>query len=351
MKEKTSSQVCSMGLALVAAAAISCGGSGGGSTSAAAGNATLSGNVTQTSAAALHAAAPTLLARVFRLLSPVTDAIAASSGIRVLVHSLSASTDQNGSFVINGAGAGLSTVTFEQNGQTFTLQVTVPDGSTVVLRDIALGADGEARPGQIDTYLRGTIGGASCATTPETLTVALTNQSVTVDLDANTRIKGTDSAPVSTCDDLANAVGQNVRVEAITQSDGTLLAERVKVGSGGAIDPANEIGFRGTVSATSCPTSFTLERGDGSSVTVNLTGTTELEDGATCESLSGEHVKVRGTLETDGSVTASEVEIETDGEESCEGRRSFQGPGGGEHEPTETPTPTATPTPTEVPAA
>src|SRR5207245_787804 len=104
------------------------------------------------------------------------------------------------------------------------------------------------------------------ATSPATLTVALTNQSVTIDLDANTVIKGTEAAPVSTCDDLASTVGAIVKVEAVTQSDGTLLAERVRVGSDDPIDPANEIGLRGAVASTSCPTSITVERGDGAPI-------------------------------------------------------------------------------------
>ena len=354
MKQTIRSKACSTGLALVAVAAISCGGGGGGSgsTSAADGSATISGNVSQTSSAALRRAEPTILARVLRFFSPVTDAIAASNGIRVVIRNLTGSTDQNGSFVVNGAGAGLATVTFEENGQTFTMQVNVPNGSTVVLRDVELGSDGGAHPGQIDTYFRGAIASASCATTPQTLTVQLTNETETVELDANTRIRGSDATPASTCEDLAGATGQNVRVEAVTQSDGTLLAERVRVGANVEVDPANEIGFRGTVTATACPTSFTLARGDGSSEVVNLTDATEFEDGASCAALTDEHVKVRGALAVDGSVTASEVELETEGERGCEGRRDFSGPGGGgddDHEGHGTPTPTATGEPTAIP--
>ena len=335
------------GLAMIAVVAIGCGGGGGGSGSTS-GSGTISGNISNQSAA-LHRKAPTtLLARLGRFFSPVTAALAEHSGIQVIVHNLETMTDQNGSFVITGTGSGTQTVTFTTGSGSFTLQVTVPPGAIVVLRDVELGSDGAARPGQIDVILRGTIAAASCSTTPQTLTVGLTNEQVTVQLGADTVIKGIGSVPASSCADLANDVGQNVRVQAVTQSDGSLLAERVKIRPN-AGEPAEEIAFRGAVTATSCPNSITVQRGDGQAVTVNLTSSTEIDDAATCADLADQHVKVEGTLETDGSVTASEIEVSTEEERGDEGRRSFEGEGEGTPTPGATTTPSATATPTATP--
>jgi len=332
--------------ALVALAAACGGGGGGGGTASGGGSATISGNVSNQSTAMQLRRPPTMLARVMRFFSPVSDAVAGRNGIQVSVSGVGSMTDSSGSFTVSGAPSGTRTITFSNGSETFTVNLNVPEDSTVVMRDVELGPDGKAHPGQIDTYLRGSVESASCSTTPQTVTVKLTNQSVTVQLGPNTRIKGTGSVPASTCADVASAVGQPVRVDAVTQSDGSLLAERVKLRSHEA-DPANEIGLRGPVTATSCPSSFTVGRPDGQSVIVNLTSSTELEDGATCADLDGVHVKVKGSLESDGSVTASEVEIADEAERGCEGRRHFDGDDHGT--PTPTGTATSTPTPTETP--
>jgi hypothetical protein len=336
---------------------VGCGGGGGGGSGAAgSGSATISGNVSNQSTALRMRPPATLLASLWHWLSPVSDAVAGREGIQITVSGIDTTTDSTGSFTMSGGLSGSRTITFSNGSETFTVTLTVPEDSTVVLRDVELGSDGHARPGQVDTYLRGTVGAASCSTTPQTLTVALSHTSVTVDLGPDTKIKGTGSVPASSCADLASAVGQPVRVDAITQSDGTLLAERVKLRSHEA-NPANEIGLRGPVTATNCPSSITVGRPDGQSVTVNLTDATELEDVSSCADLAGQHVKVKGTLESDGSVTASEIEVADQEEEGNEGRRHFDDDG---HEGTPTPgtptptatgtvTETATPTPTETP--
>jgi len=109
-----------------------------------------------------------------------------------------------------------------------------------------------------------------------------------------------------------------VRVEAVNQSNGTLLAERVKVRPTESAEQ-DEVEFRGTVSATSCPGSITVARSDGQSVIVDLTASTEIEDGGTCAGLAGQHVKVEGTTQSDGSVSARHIEVEDSGEIEHEG--------------------------------
>src|ERR1051326_3271308 len=270
------------GLAVAAALAAGCGGGGGGGSSAGSSSATLSGNVSNQSTALRATKPTTLVARVLRFLSPVGEALAGRHGIQITTGGIDTTTDDTGSFAMTGGISGTHTVTFDNGSQAFTIQVSIPEGSTVVLRDVELQPNGEARPGQIDTYLRGTVASARCSGSPQTLTVQLTHQSVTVDLGPQTMIRGTGQAPASSCADLASSVGQPVKVDAVTQSDGTLLAERVKLRNNEP-DPANEIGLRGPVTSTSCPTSITVGRPDGQSGTVNLTSATELEEAATRE--------------------------------------------------------------------
>src|ERR1051325_7947807 len=129
----TTRKTWASGLAMIAVVAIGCGGGGGGSGSTS-GSGTISGNISNQSAALRMKVPTTLLARLGRFFSPVTAALAEHSGIQVIVHNLETMTDQNGSFVITGTGSGTQTVTFSNGNGSFTLDVTVPPGSIVVLR-------------------------------------------------------------------------------------------------------------------------------------------------------------------------------------------------------------------------
>jgi hypothetical protein len=328
------------GALVVAVLGVGCGGGGGGGGGSGASGATstVSGNVSNQSTAMRFEARPSLFARVLRFLSPVTEALAGRNGIHVSAGGTATDTDPNGFFEITGPFSGPITVTFGNGGQSFTVNVDVPAGATVILRDVDLRPDGSAHPGNVDVHLRGMIVEASCAASPQTLTVAPSagGSALTVDLDANTRIKIAGQGG-QTCADLAGAIGEIARVEAVNQSDGTLLAERVKVRptESGEHD---EVEFRGTVSATSCPNSVTVARSDGQSVIVDLSSSTEIEDGVTCAGLAGQHVKVEGTTRPDGSVSAREIEVEDSGEIDHEGDDGTPTP-----EPTQTPEPTPTP--------
>jgi hypothetical protein len=329
-----------------------CGGGSGAGGSAGVGGttSTVSGNISNQSSTAMRmTASPTLLARVVRFFSPVTDAIAAVTGIQVTTNGVGTNTDPSGFFALSGPFSGLLNVLFNNGSQSFSVPINVPPGATVVLRDINLAADGTAQPGQMDVYLHGIIASASCSSTPETLTVAFPGGTKTVDLDGNTKIRVSGNTTAATCQDLNTNAGQPVRVEAETQGDGSLLAERVKVRPEEA-DEAAEVGFRGAVTATSCPDSITVQRTDGESVTVKLTSSTVFEGATGCSNLStNEHVKVQGTLATDGTVTAGHVEVEDEQEMGREGHPFWMMPWPflGFSFPTPTPTTaTASPTPT-----
>lgn len=337
----------SAGALVIMALALGCGGGGGGGSTSGA-TSTVSGNVSNQSTAMRLEARPTMFARLLHLLSPVTEAFAGRNGIQVTVGGSATNTDPNGFFALTGPFSGPITVSFGNGSRSFTVDVNVPAGSTVILRDVDLRNDGSAHPGHVDVRLRGTIVSASCATSPETLTIAPKGggSDVTFDLDANTKIK-VDGQGGRTCADLAGATGETARVEAVNQSSGVPLAERVSVHPT-ETDEQDEVEFRGTVSTTSCPESITVMRNDGQSVTVDLTTSTEFEDGGTCAGLAGQHVKVEGMAQSDGSVSATHIEVEDSGEIDHEGDGGNPS-GTPTPESTETPEPTQTPEPTATP--
>jgi hypothetical protein len=332
------------GLLAATLVASGCGGGGGGGGSGS--TSTVSGNISNQSTAMREKSRPTFLARVVRWLSPVTEAIAGRNGIHVSVNGTQVDTDQNGFFALTGPFSGAVTVSFGNGNRSFTVNIDVPAGATVILRDVDLREDGSAHPGDVDVHLRGTIVSASCGTSPQTVTIMPRGggSNVTFDLNGDTKIK-VDGQGGKTCSDLAAAAGQPASVEAVQQGDGSLLAERVKVRPTES-DEQDEVEFRGLVTATSCPDSITVQRPDGQSVTVNLTSSTEIEDGQSCAGLAGQHVKVEGAAQPDGSVTATHIEVEDSGEIDHEADED----GGGQFgtptpEPTETPESTPTPTP------
>ncbi len=345
----TTRRMLGFGAAALTGLALACGGGGGGSASSGTSSAasTLSGNVAGSSLALHETAKPMRLARLLSWISPVGDALAATLGIQVGSGGVSATADSTGFFVLDGVPGGSQTVSFLQNGNTFTLNVNLPPGATVVLRDVELQGDGSAVPGQIDVQLNGMLTAATCNASTGSVTLQLAQTTVTVALVADTVVTGPGQSASLTCDALTAILGQQVHVEAETQADGSFVAERIHIG-GDTGGTADDIFFRGTASASGCPTSITVSRGDGEPITVTLDANTQLDGVTDCAGLDGLHVKVRGALNGDGSVTAHRISVETESERECEGRRGFgegHGPGPSasptetESEPTPTPTP------------
>ena len=89
----------SAGALIATALAVGCGGGGSGASGA---TSTVSGNVSNQSTAMRLEARPSLFARVLRLLSPVTEALAGRNGIHVSVGGTATDTDPNGFFAITG---------------------------------------------------------------------------------------------------------------------------------------------------------------------------------------------------------------------------------------------------------
>ncbi len=290
------------------AGVLACGGGGGGGGSGSSTASTVSGNVSNQSTAMLERAPATRLARLWQWLNPVGDAYAGRKGIHVSINGVETDTDANGFFALTGPFDGTVTVSFGSGNRTFTLQVNVPPGGTVILRDVDLRNDGTAHESARGFRLRGTVQAVDCAA--DSLTVAMASGSATVALDSATRIQIPGGGKANdTCANLALAIGQRVRVQGDGTQGGVLLADRVIVQPDAEEDSIeDEIEFRGTVSSLSCPGSIVVDRDDGESVTVTLGGSTELD--TVCTGLDGLHVKVEGTLQSDGSVAAREVEVD-----------------------------------------
>jgi len=101
-------------------------------------------------------------------------------------------------------------------------------------------------------------------------------------------------------------VGDNVKVHATLQADGTYLAREIEKSMGGGSPTetpgGSEVEFYGVVASITGDTWMIAGQ------TVRTTAATEIKDGATV----GDNVKVHATLQADGTYPAREIEIDTD---------------------------------------
>ncbi len=100
--------------------------------------------------------------------------------------------------------------------------------------------------------------------------------------------------------------GETVKVEGTLQGDGSVLAREIKAA---APAPAQEVEFTGTIGAIASPTLVVSGR------TVVTDEHTEIERGDAKITLAdlhvGDTVEVKGTLQSDGSVLAREIEVKS----------------------------------------
>lgn len=230
--------------------------------------------------------------------------------------------------------AGTHTLVFKKGKQKFSMPVTAPAGTTVVLSDVTLTPGGTAEAETVETKIEGTLSAVSCDTAPQTFTVSNDVTSVTMAIDPlTTELKNEETdAPIATCEELAGLVGSPAKAEGIVNPDSTITAEELEVGEDGeGEDDMDDAEFDGTITSTTCPSSITVDRGGEADVIVNIGDTTMIEIeslgedvAAACADLTvGASVEVEGALQPDGSVNASKIEQESgDGEDG--------GGGGGE---------------------
>lgn len=135
----------------------------------------------------------------------------------------------------------------------------------------------------------------------------------TIAVNGDTRVNGEHATSLA---DLANAIGHKVEVQATKQSDGSLLAWKITVGGmanggDGQSGDHSQKDIHGTVQSVDVNgNSFVVKLGDGSTVTVHVSGSTEFEGRAhkLGDLTTGEMVAVQGTAQSDGSIAANRVE-------------------------------------------
>ena len=130
--------------------------------------------------------------------------------------------------------------------------------------------------------------------------------------------------------------GASVEVKGAKQSDGSVAASRVHGEDAADNENENENEFEATGTVSSIDTtnaSFVIKMADGSSLTVTTATTTEFNGNGPFHSLAdlkaGMKVEVRGAKQSDGSVAATQVKNETEGDKSGSGDTSGSGSGSG----------------------
>ena len=128
----------------------------------------------------------------------------------------------------------------------------------------------------------------------------------------------------------------SVEVKGAKKSDGSIAASRVHGEDAADNENENKNEFEATGTVSSIDTtnaSFVLKMADGSSLTVTTAATTEFNGNGPFHSLSdlktGMMVEVRGAKQSDGSVAATQVKNETEGDKSGSGDTSGSGSGSG----------------------
>lgn len=198
-----------------------------------------------------------------------------------------------------------SATKFRYNGQPVSAAPTFTAGEIVN----AMGrtnADGSVTAKRLGVVDRLGIAGKIAAVGTGTLTITTkSGASVTVSLDAKTRYRVNGSVSASAP---AFSVGEQVRVLALKNADGSLTARGIAVGKN-----PNLVRLAGTISGTGTGT-LTVSTKKGGTVTVTLTAKTRYvvnrtRSAAAPTFTTGERVRVGGLKNTHGTVTARVIAV------------------------------------------
>lgn len=182
-----------------------------------------------------------------------------SSGVRVSLEEnpgLEATTDQDGNFEIEGDFAGAVTVRFTTREYSVAQVVDVPDGATVVMRDLTLRESMVDLPPPTVLGFYGQIAFVDCSGDVPAILVNDRRQNpnqILVRLNANTDIVRGDGQTLS-CSDLS--AGNAVAIQgALFVREHAMLAVTVTVGPPppGTPSPVRDLRFRGPVLVINCP--------------------------------------------------------------------------------------------------
>jgi hypothetical protein len=253
--------------------------------------------------------------------SSVTGSINGGGVVIVKIAGRKVRTTPSGLFSISGKNlAGRHQVVFKSNGKTYRTTINVAKGSRLALQNVKFNSDGTASPETEDVTVDGTLTAVDCSATPNTVTITPSDGGAAVMMDfdpATTQIidESTGTA-ITTCSDLAADVNDPVEAEGQQNSSGGITADQINVNPSSE-DSGEDVSFSGTVTSESCPNSITVDPGTGTTITVNISSSTEIDlegsDGqspADCSSIpQGAQVDVEGVPQPDGSVNADKIEV------------------------------------------
>ena len=148
----------------------------------------------------------------------------------------------------------------------------------------------------------------------------------TVHINADTRICIGPAHEEGAIADLA--IGQRVKVEGILQNDGSVLARKICVRQDDSYDD-DRVGFRGTIIEAKDGVTLTVQMGSYT-LTVVTDENTKIkdDDDQTIEFDDlevGQQIKGKGVLQEDGSILASEIEVEENHDGPGYGQVRFEG--------------------------
>ena len=209
---------------------------------------------------------------------------------------LSARTDAAGQFSLSGAPPGAATLRLSAPGVETSVSVPKLGKSQVVRLSVVIAADGKAA---LETEPETEISGNLDSVSAPDLVVA--GHTIHTDAQTSIRIAGTQASLD------ALKVGERLEVEGALQADGSVLARKIEADL--EHQPESEVELRGAIDTAKAP-DFTV-----AGKTVHTAAATRITiDGraAAFADLSvGERVEVKGSLQADGSVLASEVKAES----------------------------------------
>ena len=224
---------------------------------------------------------------------------------------LSTTTDASGHFTLTGVPAGSVALRFQGPGVDATLEISgLAPGQVLTINVHVAGSEASLTPAgspspspspgddgeQVE--LRGPItalGSSSLVVSGKTVAVS-----------AATKIEGHQHVTLTFVD---LKVGDSVEVEGTAQTDGSVLATKIKVEDQGN-DNAAEVRLTGTVEFVTPPTLQVSGRTvvTNSATDIHSNGAKSLSD-----ILVGSTVEVRGVVQADNSILASRIELKSGG--------------------------------------
>ncbi len=262
--------------------------------------------------------------RPHRPSSVVNGSVSGASHVKVTVAGArSTHTNKAGFFSIKGKKlSGIHTIIFRQGKSTYRTTINVPAGATVSLQNVTLSSNGSADPGEEDVTVNGALSAVNCTSTPNTVTITPNDggTAVIMTFDTSTThiVDQANGTVITSCATLANNyINAPTEAEGQQASDGSIAASNITLNP--SSEDEQDVSFDGTVHSESCPDSIVVQRSDGTQVTVDLTSKTEISvedsesdsNGACTDIPANAFVHIEGTSNSDGSVTASSVRVES----------------------------------------